>query len=173
MTIQSDLNERIERLARIAIFKDISTDRGAMETVAALFRTVGHPAGFRVLVEGTEGDDLFVIKSGTVEIEKRTRQGDSYTVVKLSADQNAFFGEMALLDNDKRSATVVCATACEFYTLSRDDFLKLGDSHPSIGLTITRQLSRIVCQRLRKANTDIITLFDALVGELAESEGLV
>ena len=167
-----DLSERIERLSRISLFKEISADRGAMEIVAALFRTVSHPQGFKVLVEGTEGDDLFVIKSGTVEIEKRTRQGDSYTVVHLSADQNAFFGEMALLDNDKRSATVVCATACEFYALSREDFLKLGDSHPATGLTITRQISRIVCQRLRKANTDVITLFDALVGELTESEGL-
>ena len=173
MSNPAELNELIGRLANISLFKEICADRSAMEKIAALFKTVSRPEGTKVLVEGDEGDDLFVIKSGLVEIEKRTRQGDSYTGVQLSADQNAFFGEMALLDNDKRSATVVCVRPCEFYTLSRNDFLKLGESNSAIGLVITRQISRIVCQRLRKANTDVITLFDALVGELAESEGLV
>ena len=114
-----------------------------------------------------------MMKIGTVEIEKRTLAGDAYTVTKLTAAMNAFFKEMALLDEDKRSATVSCVTDCEFLTINRDDFISPGNEHPATGLAITRAISRIVCQRLRKANTDIITLFDALVGEVSEREGLL
>ena len=103
---------------------------------------------------------------------KKTRPGDPYSVAELSADMNIFFGEMALLDQEKRSATVVCKRNCEFYVLNREDFIFLGNRHPSIGLVITRELSKIVCKRLRKANTDIIVLFDALVEEVTESGGM-
>jgi CRP-like cAMP-binding protein len=85
---------------------------------------------------------------------------------------HVFFGEVGLIDKDKRSATVVCKTDCEFYVLSRENFLALGARSPSIGLIITRELTKIVCQRLRKANNDIITLFDALVEEVAQSGGV-
>ncbi|MBD3322786.1 MAG: cyclic nucleotide-binding domain-containing protein [Chitinivibrionales bacterium] len=172
MTENAKLTEKIERLKRIALFKAFGDDRKAMEKIARLFTTLSVPRDKAVICEGEEGQELYVIKSGTVLIEKSTMQGDSYTVIELSADQNVFFGEIALLDPDKRSATVVCKTDCEFYVLRRENFLKLGDENPHIGLHITRELTRIVCNRIRKANTDIITLFDALVEEMAESEGM-
>ncbi|MBD3393868.1 MAG: cyclic nucleotide-binding domain-containing protein [Chitinivibrionales bacterium] len=115
---------------------------------------------------------LYVIKSGTVEIVKKTMQGDPYTVTELRADMNIFFGEMALLDSDKRSASVTCKTDCDFYVLKREDFLKLGEINSRASLAITRELCRILCRRLRKMNSDVITLFDALVGEVEESGGI-
>jgi len=56
--------------------------------------------------------------------------------------------------------------------LYRDDFFHLGDNYPAIGLAITRQLSKIICQGLEKANSDIITLFDVLLEEVAENGGI-
>jgi CRP-like cAMP-binding protein len=93
-------------------------------------------------------------------------------VTALSAAMNIFFGEVALLDPDKRSATVTCVSDCSFYLITREKFLALGERNPRLALSITRELSRIICNRLRKANADIITLFGALVEEVAESGGL-
>ncbi len=171
-TPSGEFSQKIERLKRISLFKEFRGDPEAMEAVASLFTTVSFRRGRNVLTEGEEGDELYVIKSGTVEILKKTLQGENYTVAELSAEQNIFFGEIALLDPDKRSATVTCKSDCEFYVLTRADFVALGDRRPDIGLRITRELTRIVCNRIRKANTDIVTLFDALVEEVAESGGV-
>jgi CRP-like cAMP-binding protein len=170
-----ETKEKLALLRRISLFNKLKDDEEALQELARLFMTVSFAKGHQVIVEGNEreGDDaLYIIKSGTVEIIKKTRPGDPYKVAELNAEMNIFFGELVLLDKEKRSATVVCKTDCEFYVLSRSEFLALGDRHPSIGLVITRELSKIICQRLRKANNDIITLFDALVEEVAESGGV-
>ena len=164
--------EVIETFRPITLFQSISNDTEALNRIASLFIVKQYGAGSMVIREGETGDAMYIIKSGEVEIVKKTSAGDSYTVAKLSSNKHMFFGEMALIDDDKRSAGVVCKTDCDFYVLTRDKFYSLGDANPAIGLAITRELSKIVCNRLRKANGDIITLFDALVGEVVESGGL-
>ena len=173
MNVSSSNDSKLERLRNISIFGDLRDDADAMHILADLFSTYTVEAGTAVITEGDAGDALFIIGSGTVEIVKSTRQGDPYTVAELSAEMNIFFGEMALLDLEKRSATVLCKTDCVFYVLSRDDFIQLGDTHSHIGLCITRELSKIICKRLRKANVDIIVLFDALVEEVTENGGII
>ncbi|MBN1760616.1 MAG: cyclic nucleotide-binding domain-containing protein [Chitinispirillaceae bacterium] len=175
MTTDSSLSEKTGLLKRISLFEKLSDDPAALEELARLFGTVSYPQGHNVIIEGTESREdeaLYVIKKGTVEIIKKTRPGDPYKVAELRAEMNIFFGELALLDQEKRSATVACKTDCEFYVLSRRDFIALGNRSPAIGLTVTREIAKIICQRLRKANNDIITLFDALVEEVAQSGGV-
>lgn len=175
MTTDTDLSGKIELLKQISLFEKLVGDPMALEELARLFTTVSYPQGHAVIVEGSESQEneaLYIIKTGTVEVIKKTRPGDPYKVAELSADMNIFFGELALLDREKRSATVVCKTDCVFYVLSRKDFLALGDRFPATGLIITREISKIICQRLRKANNDVITLFDALVEEVAQSGGV-
>jgi CRP/FNR family cyclic AMP-dependent transcriptional regulator len=163
---------KIERLRGVSLFRSIAADDRAMAQTADLFGRLSLAGGRSVIEEGREGDELYVIESGTVEIVKKTMLGDAYTVAEISADTNVFFGEMALLDSDKRSATVVCKTDCDFYVLKREDFLKLGETNAGAALAVTRELCRILCGRLRKANADVITLFDALVGEVEEAGGI-
>ena len=139
MTSDTQLSEKIDLLKHISLFEKLSGNTGALEELARLFSTVSHSSGDRGIIEGTESDEekaLYIIKSGTVEIIKKTRPGDPYKVAELRADMNIFFGEMALLDREKRSATVVCKTDCEFYVLSRKEFIALGDRSPATGSTI-------------------------------------
>ena len=167
-----NIQEKIAKLKNISLFKEISHDEDLLRRMAGLLGTIRHQKGDAVITEGEDGDSLFIIKSGTVEIIKNTMQNDPYIVARLSADMNIFFGEMALIDPDKRSATVVCNTDCEFFVIKRDSFLELSAHHPVIGFAIFRELSKILCGRLRKANSDVICLFGALVEEVVESGGL-
>ena len=167
-----ELAERLERLCRISLFSDIVHDQQSMRDIACLFRKKTYREGEEIITEGRHGNELYILKAGIVAVEKKTLQGDPYTVTALSADANDFFGEMALLDDDRRSATVRCTTQVEAFLLSREDFLLLGNRNPLAGLAVTRALSRILCKRLRKANQDIITLFGALVEEMSESGGV-
>lgn len=172
MGTNQDSVEKIEILKKISLFKHIAGDPSAMEHIARLFKTVSYTKGNDVIEENVFGDSIFIIKSGTVQVIKKTMQGDPYVVTELTADMNIFFGEVALLDPEKRSATVRCKTDCEFYVLDKEQFTKFGNDNPQIGLLITRELSRILCQRLRKSSSDIVTLFDALVEEVEKSGGL-
>ena len=67
---------------------------------------------------------------------KSTLFKELYTVTKLSAENHAFFGELALVDNDKRSATVVAHTDCELLVMKKAMFLKMGDQNPTLGLSV-------------------------------------
>jgi CRP-like cAMP-binding protein len=105
---------------------------------------------------------------GRVAIRRQTRAGDDYTVVNLRAEDNVFFGEMALIDDDTRSATIVAAEDSEFLIVTKEDFVRLGESHPQIVLPITREIGKILASRLRKTTGDMLTIFDALVNELQQ-----
>jgi CRP-like cAMP-binding protein len=165
-------NDAVAKCRQVSLFYGLQNNEKALRHIAELFTIKQCSAGAKVISEGESGDVLFIIKSGVVTIVKKTKPGDPYTVAELSGENNMFFGEMALIDDDKRSATVICKTDCEFYLLTRDQFTRLGDMYPDVGLAMTRQLSEMLSSRLRKANSDIVMLFDALVGEVVESGGL-
>ena len=161
------MNEVRAHLEGSPLFQEIG-DPGALTDLAAAFELKRVSAGDVVLREGHEGDAMYVIKHGRVRIEKHTPAQDSYTVTFLDEKGTDFFGELALLDRDQRSASVVAETDCEFLVISRERFFAFGDRHPAAGLVITRKIARNLAERLRRANKDIITLFTALVHEVEE-----
>jgi len=85
--------------------------------------------------------DLFVIKSGQVRIQIGNR-----TVAELAPD--TIFGEMALIDDEPRSATAIAATDVELVAVSEKQFLFLVSQTPYFALKVMR----ILAQRLRKTN---------------------
>lgn len=155
-----------ERLPRIGIFASALTESGAVDLIIPLLRPCRFAAGTVIIREGEEGDELFVLHHGRVRIEKRTPGGEMYTVVILDAAGNAVFGEAGLLDAERRSASVLAETDVECFKMSRKDFIGLGDTHPRLGLLITREISKVMSSRLKKANEDMVILFTALVSEI-------
>ncbi len=156
----------IERIRKIAIFSDFKNDEERLGRIAAKLKTKRHEAGSAIIVEGEEGDTLFVLNSGRVRILRNTLSGESFALVNLDADANVYFGEIALIDSDRRSATVMDLTACETLTLSRKDYLELCEEDPVIGYRLTFQLALKLGSALRKSNRDMITMYQALVEEI-------
>jgi CRP/FNR family transcriptional regulator, cyclic AMP receptor protein len=106
--------------------------------------TVSFKAGDVIFREGDNALDLFVIKSGQVRIQIGNR-----TVAELAPD--TIFGEMALIDDEPRSATAVAATDVELVAVSEKQFLFLVSQTPYFALKVMRTLA----QRLRKTNKTI------------------
>ena len=98
-------------------------------------------AGSVIFREGDEGRELFVIKSGQVRIQIGNR-----TVTELVAD--SIFGEMALIDNEPRSATAIAVTDVELVAVSEKQFLFLVSQTPYFALKVMR----VLAQRLRATN---------------------
>jgi CRP/FNR family cyclic AMP-dependent transcriptional regulator len=98
-------------------------------------------AGSIIFREGDEARDLFVIKSGQVRIQIGNR-----TVTELGPD--SIFGEMALIDNEPRSATATAVTDVELVPVSEKQFLFLVSQTPYFALKVMRVLAK----RLRATN---------------------
>ena len=158
----------LEKLQQIPIFDEIKDVGEFMRELHGICRMQQYRGGETIIREGDVGSEMYIVYSGAVEIKKRTRAGDDYTVVVLKAEYNVFFGELALIDDDKRSATVAATEDSEFLVITKEDFVRLGDSNPSIGLPVTRAIAKILASRLRKTTGDMLTIFDALVTEIED-----
>jgi CRP/FNR family transcriptional regulator, cyclic AMP receptor protein len=95
-------------------------------------------AGTIIFHRGDAAREMFVIKSGQVRIQLGNR-----TLTELSAD--SIFGEMALIDNEPRSATAVAVTDVELVPVSEQQFLFMVGQTPYFALKVMR----VLAQRLR------------------------
>ncbi|MFP4377993.1 MAG: cyclic nucleotide-binding domain-containing protein [Spirochaetales bacterium] len=161
-------DEVLQKLKDIPLFSEIRANEEYLNEVQGIASVQTVRAGQTVITEGEKGEEMYIMLSGRVVIRRKTRAGDDYTVVTLRAEDNVFFGEMALIDDDVRSATIVATDASEFLVLSKSDFWRLGERHPKIALSVTRVIAKILAGRLRKTTGDMLTIFDALVNELQQ-----
>ena len=156
----------------IVLFEDYKEDKKVLRKIEELFVERKARKGDKIIREGETGDELYIIKNGSVRIEKNTLQNEPYTVVQLTADQHVFFGEIGLLLHDTRSASVVAEQNSTFLVTNRNKFLKFGEREPLVALKITRQIAQILAKRLQKTNQDVVTLFSALVTEIDSESSL-
>ncbi len=159
--------EVLNKLKKVTLFSEIKENDEYLSILTNICKSKSFSKGEVIIKEGEIGGEMYIIFKGAVEVRKITRAGDDYTVFKSDAEQNFFFGELALIDDDKRSATVMASEDSSFLVISKKAFIKLGNENPQIGLPITRAISQILAIRLRKTTDDMLTMFDALVGEMS------
>lgn len=161
----------LSKLKEVSFFKMFASDNAMMNKIASMCTQKHFTKGKTIIKEGESGDELYVILKGKIEILKKTLQKEAYTVNTMDADRGGVYvGELALIDNDSRSATVIANTDCDCLVISRDDFLRYGNQNPVAGLEITRMIASQLSKRLRKSNEDVITLFSALVDEISDNK---
>lgn len=162
--------EVVKKLKEVSFFKHYENNHEVIRHIASLCELRFFKKGSSIIKEGEQGDELFIILKGQIDIIKTTLQNEKYVVTSLdSAIGGIYVGEIALIDHDRRSATVEARTDCECIVLNREKFLKFGDDFPEIGLNITRSIARHLSQMLRKSSGDVITLFSALVEEISSN----
>jgi NADH dehydrogenase FAD-containing subunit/uncharacterized membrane protein YphA (DoxX/SURF4 family) len=99
-------------------------------------------AGDEIIRQGEQGDTAYIVQSGRVEIIKSGKK-----VGELAAGD--FFGEIALVSDTKRTATVRCLTACELTVLSREDFHSLSVGSSVLAKAIKHQIEERTGKKLR------------------------
>ena len=114
----------------------------------SLFRNSSNLRSFKqgdvIFNKGDPGKEMFVVRSGTVDL----RVGNK-TVVTLEHDE--VFGEMALVDNQPRSASAIAASDCELAVVDGKNFLFLVGETPSFAL----QMLQVLASRLRQTNSSL------------------
>ncbi len=130
-------------LSTIPIFSFLG--RNEIASVQSLFTESTHQKDEYICREGEEGDTFHIILDG--ELEVSVGQGDSARVINV-LKKGDFFGEMALLQGGKRTASVVTARRTHLVTLNRASFNSLFLKNPKA----LEYFTRVLCKRVADAN---------------------
>jgi CRP/FNR family cyclic AMP-dependent transcriptional regulator len=158
--------EDLQFYKKIFIFQDL--DEKELQLVLQLARPLFFAANSVIIKEGETGDSMYIMCEGEVNITKRLTLAldqdlpKEKRMIQLKAEDGVSFGEMALLENDTRSATVTALTDCRLLELKRDDFLGFIRERSATGCKIMLRLAQLLSRFLRKTDSDVVKLTTAL-----------
>ncbi|MGE5412067.1 MAG: Crp/Fnr family transcriptional regulator [Clostridiales bacterium] len=148
-----------EFLLNVPIFADL--DAETLEKISNVGKRKFYEKESVILMEEDSGSAFFVIISGKVKVSRTSNDGREVILTILS--ESDFFGEMAILDGLKRSASVTAIEDSELFIIQRNDFTNLLRSHPEVSISLLQELT----SRLRAADMKIKSL------SLKDAEGKV
>jgi CRP-like cAMP-binding protein len=122
-------------VSHVKLFRDLSAKE--LQRIGTQFRETAHPAGAEIITAGEGGVGFMVILDGEVEVrmpDGRTRQ----------LKRGDHFGEIALLNEDSRSATIVTRTDVKLAGITGWDFKPFLLEHPEVMFRLLQNLSRFV-----------------------------
>ncbi len=100
--------------------------------------------------QGDDGDFFAVIIDGRIEIAKHTEKETPIALASLSSGDT--LGEMALIDQETRSASAIAIEPTSVFILSRQSFDMLVHQHPRCGTKLLRKLAAILCNHIRETS---------------------
>ncbi len=115
-------------------------------------------AGARIFSQGDNGDELILVRRGIVDILLPLKGGKTHHLATVG--RGGFFGEMAFLDNQRRSADAVARTDCTVYMVSRSAFDDGVAKAPELGLHLFASLARAEAMRLRVTDGELAAIED-------------
>jgi CRP-like cAMP-binding protein len=131
----------VEVLQRVPLFADL--DRREVQQIARLFKERRFSQGETVAREGSGGAAFFLIESGEATVSVRGKQ-------RATLKPGDYFGEIALIDEGARSATITASSELVCYGLTFWDFRPLVQGNAAIGWKLLQSLAR----KLRAAEQD-------------------
>jgi CRP/FNR family cyclic AMP-dependent transcriptional regulator len=141
--IPSGTMDRIELLKTIPLFESLEYDD--LCALGNRLRGISVELGQTVFTQGDEGDAMYVIEDGAVDI---VAGAGRQKVILASLFKQQYFGELSLLDGAPRSATAVASRATQLLALDRDDFVEFIKKRPDAALSIMHEVG----ERIRATN---------------------
>lgn len=149
-----------ELLASSPLFSELG--QGELSALARTAQRLEYEPDEVIFHMNSLGDGLYLLASGRVKVVVPSPEGKE--VILATLGPGAFFGEMSLIDDEPRSASVVAQLPSVVYRVHRQDFARFLDSSPSVARALLRELSR----RLRRANAHMENLVSMdVLGRLA------
>ncbi len=111
-----------------------------------------------IFSEGESGTFMCIVHEGSVKVIKSNQREEAVAVVKLG--QGRAFGEMAVLDGERRSATCQAAEDCQLLTLSKEALARMEEDHPRLAAHIIRAIAVSLSRRLRLAVGKLVDYID-------------
>jgi CRP/FNR family transcriptional regulator, cyclic AMP receptor protein len=134
--------ERLLFIRQVAIFQDLRDE--FLVKLASAMDELSFPAAHPIFEQGEEGRSLYIVISGRVRVHIGDRD-------LAQLETGTVFGEMALFDAERRSASVTTIEACNCLTLNQLQLIDAIEETPEIAVNIIRALSG----RIRKLNEQL------------------
>ncbi|MBT3738221.1 MAG: cyclic nucleotide-binding domain-containing protein [Candidatus Marinimicrobia bacterium] len=156
------------QLNQFQIFDDLNDDQ--ISQFHSALKEVTIDKGKKFITEGEQGDSIYLLLSGSVEINQALtlsmNKGESdnreKAILKLTSEMHPQFGEMSIFnEGDRRTANVRAETTCTLARLDKSDLYSICDANPEIGYKVMRNLGRIISGNLVKANQNVLKLTTA------------
>jgi CRP-like cAMP-binding protein len=155
-SLQAEVEARKTRvfryLRRVEVFDALSEEEA--DELASRVRVEQYFRGETVIRQGTAGDSLYIIDHGLVEVIV-SHNGRSESLAQLGP--RSFFGEMALLTGEERTATVVTLAPTDFFVIDREAFRETLEKNP----VLAERISEILAERRRALEATQAALHEA------------
>src|SRR6185295_18574178 len=141
-----EAQSRMEALKKIPLFRHLTYKEQTAVLSIATTRTF--PGGREIVTEGQPGEELFVVIRGRVAIEK-----NGVEIAELRA--GGHFGEMGLIDNAPRSATVRATEPTRVMVIARQDLMNLMKKESILAVKMLWSFVQVLSDRLRATNSEL------------------
>ena len=141
------LGEKILLLKEIEIFSGLSP--AELAAIATVTKELNYPEDRTVFKQNDVGETVFLVVDGEVEVIKERKDGDEMVIATIA--EGDAFGEMALLEDELRSATIRTTKSSRFLIIHQQEFKETAMEYPRIALKICKVLSR----RIRNLHSQI------------------
>jgi CRP-like cAMP-binding protein len=125
-------NRKIELIRSVPLFSGCS--KKELERISLIADEIDFKSGKTLIKEGAPGREFFVLADGTAEISRKGKRIDT-------AGPGEFFGEMALLTDQPRNATVTTTSNVDALVITASSFRTLVESNPLIALKVMRAVA--------------------------------
>ncbi|MEE8437491.1 MAG: cyclic nucleotide-binding domain-containing protein [Candidatus Neomarinimicrobiota bacterium] len=159
---------KIEQLKNFGVFEGLNEDE--LNEFKNVLQAVHIEPGQQFITEGHEGDCIYLLLNGEVEINQALTlsmnkgKGDNRekAIIKLSSDFKPLFGEMSMFnEGDKRTANVMALTACDLVRIDKADLFTICENFPIIGYKVMRNFGKIISKKLEMSNQNVLKLTTA------------
>lgn len=156
----------LSKLKEIELFRNIDDD--VLQRLAPALEEQRYKDEDVIFKEDDMGDEIYFIVSGEVEVIKVVNKetGESQSLSLLGKGE--FFGEMALVDRKRRSATVRAKGDIVLYRLSRENFNKFLETDARLAISIFGSMLSVTVNRLREMDVEFVTIYET--GQLLATE---
>lgn len=138
-------------LATLPLFDGMEPEE--LATVSTHMHLYNLEEGDLVFEEGEKGNYVCFVVEGILDVIKDAASGERAQIAELSAGDS--IGEMAVVDNFPRSATVVAKTPATLLTMTSTEFNQLLALDPPVGIKILKAIARILSINLRKTSSQL------------------
>jgi len=144
------MGEYIILLKKVPLFKHIQEKN--LKLVSNLLKEREFKKGDTIVKQGDSGVGLFIIKSGKVKIMKKLSDGKEIDIAVHG--EGEFFGELSVLDDKPRTASVIALENVQTVAMTHWEFKALLEEHPAIALDILP----VIIERFRETNEQLLEL---------------
>ncbi len=153
-----------QRLRAIPLFRNLSAE--ALEVLATGLRLESYERGAVVFQTGDPSDAMYLVESGQVDVVLNADPAAEANDEPLaSLGPGSFVGELGLLLDEPRSATLVVTHDAELWALGRTELDALLSQHPTLAMDVTRELGRRLVATNRRVSPPPVTRITAIWGD--------